>query len=74
MTRLAVIRPSAGNLFYMRLRLLYGCCKGATSYEDLMTAHRHDDAKANVRCDSFPTQLVAPSSQRCTICLRTECQ
>lgn len=57
-TRVAVIRPSAGDLFYMRLRLLYACCKGATGYEDLMTAHRHDESKANVLCDSFQQACI----------------
>ena len=61
-TRLAVIRPSAGDLFYMRLRLLYDCCKGATSYEDLMTAHRHDASKANVSCDTFQQVQIDSNS------------
>lgn len=39
-SRLAVIKPSSGDVFYMRLRLLYVCCKGAASYADLKTAHR----------------------------------
>ena len=57
-TRLAVLRPSAGDIFYMRLRLLYDCCKGATSYMDLMTAHRHDGSQADVPCATFQQACI----------------
>ena len=56
-TRLAVIRPSAGDLFYMRHRLLYECCKGAESYADLRTAHRHDPERSK-RCPTFQLACI----------------
>ena len=58
-SRIAVVRPSAGDIFFMRLRLLYPCCKGATSYADLCTAHRHDSSTPNQTCASFQEACIA---------------
>ena len=58
-TRIAVIRPSAGDIFYMRLRLLYDCCKGATSYDDLKMAFRNNnDPKQRKQCETFKAACI----------------
>ena len=58
-TRIAVVRPSAGDVFFMRLRLLYPCCKGAISYTDLCTAHRHEPGRPNQPCRTFQEACIA---------------
>ena len=55
-TRIVVIKPSAGDLFYMRLRLLFDCCKGCQSYKDLQTSQRGEaDEKV---CDTFQEACI----------------
>jgi len=54
---IAVIKSSAGDIFYMRHRLLYPCCKGAESYRDLRTAFRDDATKSKV-CETFQLACI----------------
>ena len=69
-TRVAVIKPSAGDLFYMRLRLLYDCCKGCKSYEELRTVNSEV-------CDTFQEAcirdgLVADDAEWHTVMLEAD--